>query len=186
MTTETRLDDELSTLAVATDKITTYARLMSSYAKYNQPDNPNAGVSILPELLTAARKLGVPRVLFNERTEGWPAGTETSNAVTNASGIVVLDSLSPTAKAGRLAHELGHWVIHFEGGRVPYAIGDEQRMEVQAEAVAYLVMKHYGVDSTDAAAGYIAGHTGNGGRILQDSEVITEAAQTIINAAKTK
>lgn len=68
--------------------------------------------------------------------------------------IVINSTLSSMQKVKSLIHEITHSLLHTpEDGK---AIADIHTREVEAESVAYTVLKHYGYDTSDYSFGYIA------------------------------
>jgi len=64
---------------------------------------------LYPQLLKAAERLGA-NVQFVDSIEG-----DDADATCNYKGdIAIMRELEPTKAAGRLAHELGHWVMDYE------------------------------------------------------------------------
>lgn len=114
----------------------------------------------------------------------------------NAREIVVGDWLPMTERVAVLAHEYGHAVLH--GPEDPlgakYAHGSEHRglAEVEAEAVAYVLLKAHGIDSTVRSAEYLAGWsdavreaTAQGGDAPKRSDIVRSVLSRITGASKT-
>jgi len=79
-----------------------------------------------------------------------------------------------------LAHELMHWKkssIYYQGDEVKY---DSAIKELQAESVAYIVMKHYGLPVTHQTT-YLALWKANKEKILANIKVISDVAKFIID-----
>lgn len=79
-----------------------------------------------------------------------------------------------------LAHELMHWKkssIYYQGDEVKY---DAAIKELQAESVAYTVMKHYGL-SVQHQATYLALWKANKEKILANIKVISDVSKFIID-----
>lgn len=66
--------------------------------------------------------------------------------------IVVSDSLAEAQQTKTLAHEIGHALLHAD----PEIDMSREDKELEAESVAYIVCKHYGLDTSDYSLGYIA------------------------------
>ena len=94
-----------------------------------------------------------------------------------ASKIDLLEGLSAVTEATVLMHELAHSILHNRDeyeGHSPLSI-----KELEAESTAYLVAKHYGIDTSAKAFDYIIGHN------LKDPDLKTTMldAGTRINKA---
>lgn len=79
-----------------------------------------------------------------------------------------------------LAHELMHWKkssIFYQGDVVKY---DGGMKELQAESVAYIVMKHYGLPAQHQTT-YLALWKANKEKILANMKVISDTAKFIID-----
>ena len=79
-----------------------------------------------------------------------------------------------------LAHELMHWKkssIFYQGDEVKY---DGPIKELQAESVAYIVMKHYGLPAQHQTT-YLALWKANKDKILANMKVISDVAKFIID-----
>lgn len=95
--------------------------------------------------------------------------------------IVISDELTGTAYLRTLVHETAHSLLH----KPEDVIGMPREVkEVQAESVAYMVCRHYGVDTDATSFGYIAGWA----QTMTDEQYIAEivrlqkAAASIIGA----
>lgn len=97
--------------------------------------------------------------------------------------IVVDSTLSEKQSLKTLIHEMGHAMLHSTD--IPDAPGDVSTREVQAESVAYVVCKYFGLDTSDYSFGYIAGwSSGRKTKELKASlETIREASNSMIDQA---
>lgn len=97
--------------------------------------------------------------------------------------IVVDSTLSEKQSLKTLIHEMGHAMLH--NTDIPDAPGDVSTREVQAESVAYVVCKYFGLDTSDYSFGYIAGwSSGRETKELKASlETIREASNSMIDQA---
>jgi antirestriction protein ArdC len=122
-------------------------------------------------LLAAAREelgLAVVEGVAGEKMAGaW--------GVTNGSGI----ALREDAGTAVLAHEMAHAVLH--AGIASF--GDEQRLELEAEATSYAVLSHYG-QNPGTAARYIALWEGDAKAVLARLGRVAEGAARIIEAVE--
>ena len=94
--------------------------------------------------------------------------------------IVVRTSLSPTAKAGVLLHELAHEKLHQGDKRDEAKTKSRRQRELEAEATAYVVMRHFGIDHV--ASNYLATYNIDGEQLKQSLETISATAKFLIGA----
>lgn len=87
--------------------------------------------------------------------------------------------VSPTAGTSTLIHEIAHELLH--KGKNPPA-GRSIR-EMEAEAVAYVVGRHFGLDGT-SGPNYIALHGANSNQILEHLARIADAARAMVGAVE--
>ena len=87
--------------------------------------------------------------------------------------IVIRNGMSERQTLKTMIHELTHAKLHNEE-EMKVSPKDQRTMEVEAESVAYVVTKHYGLDSSDYSFGYIAGW-GDG----KDMKVLGKSMSTI-------
>jgi hypothetical protein len=85
--------------------------------------------------------------------------------------------LSPTAGTATLIHEIAHEMLHHKEG---VAISRELK-EMEAEAVAYVVTKHFGLNA-DASPNYVALHGNTSQSILNHLERIRDTSIEIIDS----
>lgn len=66
--------------------------------------------------------------------------------------ILVKESLPLMERARVLAHELGHAILHWDRhSKLNISI-----REVEAESIAYIVMNHFGIDTSEYSSKYLA------------------------------
>lgn len=82
----------------------------------------------------------------------------------------------PQQQVKTLAHELAHAILHGDLDRLP-----RERMELEAESVAYIVCADLGIDSSAYSFGYLASWAA-GGEAAQ--RAIAQSAQRIQTAAR--
>ena len=124
----------------------------------------NGTEAVYNAMLQAARALGYS-VQFKAMS---------ANGCTDRKTVWLSSNRGPAQWAETLAHELGHCVLPADA---PYSIG-----EVEAEAVAYVVMAHFGTED-GASANYIALWDGKREVITARLDRIRKAATAIIEAA---
>jgi len=99
--------------------------------------------------------------------------------------INMSSSIQGAGEVSTLVHELAHELMHWKASSLFYQ-GDEVRsnraiLELQAESVAYIVMKHYNLPVEHQPV-YIALWKGNKEKILANLKVISNVAKFIIEA----
>ena len=93
--------------------------------------------------------------------------------------VTVRPDLEPSQRTKTLAHELAHVRLH-DPQRSPETRMSRERMEVEAESVAYLVCAHVGVDSATYTVPYVAHWSaGNVDLVQQTAERVIDAARNI-------
>ena len=95
---------------------------------------------------------------------------------------------NPLSNARVLAHELGHALLHPEAEYRGH--GKASMKELEADSVAYCVLQHFGLDSSESSFGYIAGWNRSSEKAiaqLQESGArIMEATHTIVEWIESK
>ena len=123
------------------------------------------GEDVLPKLEDAAAAFGI-RVVYQEisgSVEGYSMG-----------GTVVVEATQPIpAKCGTLAHEIAHELLHKGADR-----GTKQQRELEAEATAYVVLAHLGMES--GSRFYLHGYGITGDMLTESMQQIASAARHII------
>lgn len=122
------------------------------------------GEDLLPRLEAAVSSFGVALryAVIPGRAEGYSTG-----------GLVVIEESQPVpAKCGTIAHELAHELLHQGQGSTR---GTKQQRELEAEAVAFVVLDHYGMRSGSQFYLHAYGITG---------EMLTASMQTISATAR--
>jgi antirestriction protein ArdC len=105
---------------------------------------------------------------------------ETANGVTNFArrSVAINDAVAPAQRCKTLAHELAHILLHEHTDQT------RERVELEAEAVAWVVCDQVGIDATDYSMGYVATWmTGTDAAIegvRQSTARIARAARTIL------
>jgi len=99
--------------------------------------------------------------------------------------INMTSSVQGAGEVSTLIHELAHELMHWKASSLFYQ-GDDIKAdraikELQAESVAYIVMKHYGLP-VEHQPTYIALWKGNKEKILANLKVISNVAKFIIEA----
>lgn len=88
--------------------------------------------------------------------------------------IVLKDDLSFDQTAKTLIHEYAHSKLH---NNLKDYISNRGEAEVQAESTAYIVMKHFGLDTSEYSFGYITGWA-SGKTLDQLHEIFNSIADT--------
>jgi hypothetical protein len=90
--------------------------------------------------------------------------------------VTVRDDLSPAQALKTQIHELGHVMMHFTDVREPGMT--RERIEVEAESVAYVVCDLLGVDAGSYSIPYVANWAG------ADIELIEATAEKVLTTAR--
>jgi len=94
---------------------------------------------------------------------------------------IVIDDTHPTGqRAKTLAHELAHCALHF-GKTDKATVLTRNIAELEAESVAYVVCRHFGLDTTIRSSAYIALWDGNAKALRESLERIATTARTLID-----
>ena len=100
--------------------------------------------------------------------------------VSKKGSIEIDNSHSTGQQAKTLAHELAHEAMHWEDrGPLTRSIA-----ELEAESVAYVVCKHFGLDTEVRSSRYIALWDGNAKALRESLERIADTARDIIDDAE--
>ena len=131
-----------------------------------QHNATEGGEDLLPRLEAATRAFGIELAYqaIPGRAEGYSKG-----------GFIAVEESQPiAAKCGTVAHELAHELLHWNGTEK----ATKQQRELEAEATAYVVLSHFGMQS--GSRFYLTGY-GITGEMLQASmQIIAATARRII------
>lgn len=138
---------------------------------------------LVPRLVDGADRLGVSVEIVPE--DEWPHGR--ANGVCERIGlsdvrpiVEARDRANQADLARTLIHEYAHAVLHFE-------VEDERersKREVEAEAVAYVVGRHFGLDTSGSAFYLAAWSTDDPGAVRDRLERISRTAEEIIECSQ--
>ena len=95
-------------------------------------------------------------------------------------GKIDIDNTHTTGQQAKtLAHELAHEALHWEDrGTFTRSVA-----ELEAESVAYVVCRHFGLDTSVRSSAYIALWDGNGKAMRESMDRIAKTARKIIDDA---
>ncbi len=95
-------------------------------------------------------------------------------------GKIDIDNTHTTGQQAKtLAHELAHEALHWEDrGSFTRSVA-----ELEAESVAYVVCRHFGLDTSVRSSAYIALWNGNGKAMRESMDRIAKTARKIIDDA---
>lgn len=133
--------------------------------------------AMVDELTAAATKRGFPVSYKNLEPElgGYTDFT--------ARRVVINSSASEAQKAKTLAHELAHIHLGHEKRVAEYHTnpgGQRPDMEVEAESLAYMVSRSYGLNTGSYSFGYIDGWAqGNKERVKATAEIVIKGAASL-------
>ena len=131
---------------------------------------------LLPAVIEAASPLDVTVEIVGP--EAWPHGDADGvcRHVDGTPHVQVRDD-DPAAVAGTLVHEYAHALLHEVDDTT-----DREARELEAEAVAYVVGRHFGLEM-DGSARYLAAWSDDDAdRLLDRCDRIRETSQTVIDA----
>ena len=133
------------------------------------PNVETAADNLLADLVRVADSRGIA-VTFQALSGG--------RYGTSAKGAIEVDNTHATGQQAKtLAHELAHEAMHWEDrGSLTRSIA-----ELEAESVAYVVSKHFGLDTSIRSSSYIALWNGDGKAMRESMDRIAKAARTIID-----
>nr|WP_250874086.1 SprT-like domain-containing protein [Halomarina rubra] len=133
------------------------------------------GKPLVARLLECARLLGIEVRVIDEQE--WPLGAAKGVCQyrgSNSPLVLVRRSTNFADMASTLIHEYAHALLHMDRSVSPE---ERAKREVEAESVAYVVGRHFGLD-VDNAALYIARWEGD------DTDVLTERLARIATASE--
>jgi len=126
------------------------------------------GAELLPRLEAAVASFGI--TLRYEAIPGQAEGYSMGGL------IVVEESQHIPARCGTVAHELAHELLH--KGTEARREATKQQRELEAEAVAFVVLDHYGMES--GSQFYLHGYGITGEMLNASMQIITATARKII------
>jgi hypothetical protein len=157
-----------------------------------EPVNEKGEVPATPEWFTESIPTERTKELYKyiqEAAENMGINVTKSNAKGSEKGysagnhINMSSSVEGAGEVSTLIHEFAHELMHHKKSSVFYqgdnVRGDGALMELQAESVAYVVMKHYKLPVQHQPT-YIALWKGNKEKILQNMNTISDVAKFII------
>lgn len=140
---------------------------------------PDQGEQVLSSLQDASRELGVQLSVVD--VDEWDRDAKAIARTSQDPPEIEIQDREPAAAAGDLAHELAHAVLH-TGWDTP----DRSAREIEAEAVAYVVGRYFGLDTSNSKF-YLAAWAGDDTEeIAARMKTISSTAETIIEAASTE
>lgn len=132
---------------------------------------------LVSAVLTAADRLGVPDVTITN-ADDWTHGTAKGTSHKVSGEVDIRDCENTADKACTMVHEFAHSMLHAGEDKTP----DKEAKEVEAESVAYVVGRHFGLDVSGSTF-YLASWAGeNTDEIEARLSRISSTAQDIISA----
>ena len=132
----------------------------------------------LPHLENAVRNAGVT---LEYGPFHFPMG---ANGVSKPGAIKVSPDLSEPEKFSVLAHEFAHELMHQRTDRKKDST--RQVLETEAEAVAYIVCRAFGIDSTTQSSDYIQLYQGTEDTLRESLGCVQQTATQIITAVRSR
>jgi len=136
---------------------------------------------LLPAICNAADSLGVPSVKITD-TENWDHGSARGVSYTQDGSIEAVNRDNKADLTTTLIHETAHTMLHsnISADNKP----EKEKREVEAEATAYVVGRHFGLDMSGSEF-YLAAWIGDKTEIIEDRlNRISNTAQKIITATE--
>jgi hypothetical protein len=139
-----------------------------------ETDATGEAVALLGALLAASDALGVTVDVVS--SNAWPHGDADGvcHYVDDTPHIQVQEA-DPAAVAGTLLHEYAHALLHDPADAV-----DRDARELEAEAVAYVVGRHFGLEMDGSALYLAAWSDDDAERLLERCERIRATSTTLI------
>jgi len=139
---------------------------------FEVPNIERDATELLAALQAVAAKRGIT-VRFVDMPEGH-YGCSKGGVIEIATGH------STGQQAKSLAHEIAHETLHrSQDGRIDHAVSREIR-ELEAEAVAYVLCRHFNLDAELRASRYIAVWGGDGRKLAESLGRISTTAKHLI------
>ena len=132
----------------------------------------NSEAHALKELESVYEQMGIT---LETKTLGW--GTD---GISQIGRVLIQEGLSEAARFATLAHELAHELLHSEQDRRSGQLLKRQ-MEVEAEAVAFVVCTANGIDCRDQSRDYIHLYNGDAKLLLKSMNRIQQTAAKILD-----
>jgi antirestriction protein ArdC len=133
------------------------------------------GEDLLPKLEAAAGKLAVQLDYLDIQEQG-------VQGYSTGGRIVIRQSLSAASTCAVIAHELSHEILHQNENRSEAKTKTRSQRELEAEATAYVVMRHFGIEHV--ASNYLATYNVDGEQLRDSLETISRAAKRLIAAVE--
>jgi len=135
------------------------------------PTIDGAADDLLADLVRVAESRGIP-VTFGPVSGGAFGVSE--------KGRIGIDNAHATGQQAKtLAHELAHEALHW----TDRGTFTRSAAELEAESVAYVVCRHFGLDSEVRSSAYIALWNGDGKAMRESMDRIAKTARAIIDDA---
>jgi antirestriction protein ArdC len=134
-------------------------------------DATEGGEDLLPKVETAIRNAGIA-LLYTVIACG-------AQGLSKGGNIEIDERQGTAARCGTLVHEFAHELLHKEDR----SQGKQQR-ELEAEAVAYAVLTHYGMQS--GSRFYLASYGITGEMLTASMQIIAKTAREVIEKIEAK
>lgn len=134
----------------------------------------SGGEAVLLKLEAAARSLGI--------TVRYEAIGNGANGCSSGGVVLVEESLTPTERAGTLAHELAHECLHQGAHKQQAPKKSKEQRELEAEATSFAVLDHFGIEQPSSI--YLAAWSADAESLTASLATIRNAVATILDAAE--
>ena len=140
-------------------------------SKFNEPEGRASALISAAASFAAKRGIDIDFAEDTGRAGGYSSGGHISTNYASEG----------QRRLGTLIHEISHELLHWETGeRSKFS---KQEKEVDAESVAFIVMRHFGFEA-DYAANYLAMHGAGSKEIKQRKDYIAKAVKEIITGIR--
>jgi len=125
----------------------------------------------------AARGVTLTYISADEMARTCPG----AKGFSRGSEVCVLDTLTGAEKAGTLAHELAHSLLHFKDGSVLDRDHSRSTLEIEAESISATILGAWGIP-WQASAFYLAAWGGNKDAIKASMTRIAGTSKSILSS----
>lgn len=137
----------------------------------------DAGLCLALEGEYTARGVSLSYISAKEMARTCPG----AKGFSRGSEVCVLDTLTGAEKAGTLAHELAHSLLHFKDGDILDLEHSRSTLEIEAESISATILGAWGLEWR-ASCFYIAAWQGNKDAIRASMTRIANTSKSILSS----
>ena len=138
-------------------------------SKYNTDDAKTSSILKAALSFAASNKIDIDLTEDTGRSGGYSAGDK----------IAINYQSKGQRQLSTIFHEIAHSLLHFDNNRLKNTDTSQER-EIDAESVAYILMKHFGFDADGYAPNYLALHGAGSKDIKARRDNIAKAVKQIL------